>query len=124
GKIQVSDEDAPRAHKAQDLLDQSLRDLRSISAGLILPELQGSSLEDALQRAVTAFCRDSGLQVDLQIAPGPTFLPGPQLIVAYRVVSEALTNARKHAGGRGLQVIKTAGPREIAISVLDAGRCP
>ncbi len=124
GKIQVSDEDAPRARKAQDLLDQSLRDLRSISAGLILPELQGSSLEDALQRAVTAFRRDSGLQVDLQIAPGPTFLPGPQLIVAYRVVSEALTNARKHAGGRGLQVIKTAGPREIEISVLDAGRCP
>ncbi|TKA98046.1 hypothetical protein FAZ78_03030 [Cereibacter changlensis] len=124
GKIQVADEDEARVRKAQDLLDQSLRDLRNISAGLILPELEGASLEEAVERAVSSFTRDSGLPVELQLPPGRTLLPAPQVIVAYRVVCEALTNARKHAGGRGLRVTKAESEREIGISIVDAGPCP
>ncbi len=124
GKIRVSDEDRERARKAQDLLEQSLRDLRNISAGLILPELEGASLEEAVARAVTAFTRDSDLHVDFQMPPGRTMLPESQVIVAYRVVCEALTNARKHAGGRGLRVIKTASDDEIEVSVIDSGPLP
>lgn len=89
--------------KARDLSENALKELRNISCGLILPELAGTDLSGAVRQAVQAFTRDTGIAVSTSLAASAEC--NPQLVVtAYRIVYEALNNARKHAGGEGLSV--------------------
>jgi signal transduction histidine kinase len=46
--------------------------------------------------------------------------PGVEL-TAYRIVQEALTNARRHAPGAGVDIELTYGERELRVTVRDAG---
>ena len=112
------------AGKAKTLSEQALKELRHISMGLILPELEGLSLQAALQRSCLSFTRDTGLPVDLQADPDEVHLPMAELVVAYRVVQESLHNARKHAGGNGLRVTQTRQARRLQIVIEDDGPGP
>lgn len=67
--------------------------------------------------------RAAGLPVQLTVEGDPRPLsPGIELSL-YRVVQEALTNARKHAGdGARADVVLRYTPREVAAEVSDDGR--
>ena len=102
--------------KARDLSENALKELRNISCGLILPELAGSDLAGAVRQAVQAYTRDTGLAVSTSLAASAEC--NPQLVVtAYRIVYEALNNARKHAGGDGLSVRLAQSADHVQIEV-------
>jgi signal transduction histidine kinase len=69
--------------------------------------------------------RDAGrgdLAVDLVVAGEPRELPATLELSAYRVIQEALTNARKHSGATTATVRVDYRPAELAIVVCDDGR--
>lgn len=71
--------------------------------------------------ALLAHSRRAGLPVTLAIEGSRTALPpGPDLS-AYRILQEALTNARKHAGPASAQVTLRYGEDALEIEVLDDG---
>jgi len=63
----------------------------------------------------------AGLSIDLVVAGEPRELPATLELSAYRVIQEALTNARKHSGGTAATVRVDYRPAELQIAVRDDG---
>ncbi|MDC2952844.1 MULTISPECIES: sensor histidine kinase [Streptomyces] len=76
---------------------------------------------DRLDELVGTF-RSAGLHVEVARADHGTTLPAAVDLAAYRVIQEALTNVRKHAGGEAKAEVSVVrvGPN-IEITVLDNG---
>lgn len=65
--------------------------------------------------------RRSGLVVDQRVEGDPRPLPGSIDVSAYRVVQEALTNTRKHAGATRVEVMVRYGADAVEVEVVDDG---
>ena len=65
--------------------------------------------------------RRGGLDVELETAgPRPERLPESVEVAAYRIVQEALTNARRHAGPVKAGVLLTFAPHGLLVAVRNA----
>lgn len=111
----------PLARKASDLLDAALTDLRSISTGLVMPTLDGLDLPDTLRLAVQNFRTECGTDVALGLGEVDIALAPDTRTAIYRIVSEALHNARKHAESRGVSVSAEVEGESLVIVVSDKG---
>ena len=111
----------PLARKASELLDSALADLRSISTGLVLPTLDGLDLAETLRLAVLNFRTECGTEVALHLDEAEVTLDPDTRTAIYRVVSEALHNARKHAEGRGVSVRSEVVDGILDVTVSDKG---
>jgi signal transduction histidine kinase len=110
----------------QALTARLLDDLRSISSGLVLPELEGLTANEALQLAVERHEDATGTKVTCQIRDLPRDTPLPLTICLYRIVQEGLHNAFRHGEARGQHVKASADTRSadaswIVITVSDNG---
>jgi signal transduction histidine kinase len=99
----------------------ALKEIRHISAGLALPELQKISLTDALGIAVRAHQRATGTRVETALGNLPARLPLPITICLYRFAQEALNNAFRHAGGNGQRLSAGYDGATISVEVADSG---
>ncbi|GII04425.1 two-component sensor histidine kinase [Planobispora takensis] len=73
-------------------------------------------LDELVQRV-----RGTGLEVSLLIAGEPRPLPPEIGLSAYRVIQEALTNVRKHAGGAGARVVVAYGRDGLVAEIVNDG---
>ncbi|GAA0708919.1 DUF4118 domain-containing protein [Dactylosporangium roseum] len=105
-----------RLSRAIDELTGVLQDLREISRG-IHPALLS---EGGLGPAVGVLARRSAIPVALNLDIGRR-LPEKVEVAAYYVVSEALTNAAKHARARMVHVDAEAGESLLLLSIRDDG---
>jgi signal transduction histidine kinase len=69
--------------------------------------------------SLDALARDAGLEVEIVVEGAPAALPPAVDLAAYRIVQEALTNARKHAGAQRARVTVRHGERELALTVAN-----
>lgn len=105
----------------QTLGRQVLDEMRDISAGLILPELEGLELEGALRLAVRRHRDVTGTAVDEEYHDLPASVGQPLKICLYRVVQEGLNNAFRHGGGQLQRVLASASAHDLSISIIDSG---
>ena len=97
---------APDGDKALlELAQETLEELRSISSGLVLPELSALSLEETIRLAVTRHQRWSGAPVATDATALPDKADLAVKICVYRVVQESLSNGYRH-GTRGTQMVE------------------
>jgi signal transduction histidine kinase len=68
--------------------------------------------------------RSAGLPVRLELVGEPRTVPERVDLVAYRIVQEALTNVRRHAGAARVDVRVELGPDELVLQVDDEGPGP
>jgi len=104
-----------------DLISQVLAEIRALSHGLVLPELQNLSVEDTLRLAIKRHEDTTGSDVTFHASNLPADAPLPIRICLYRVVQEGLNNAFLHAGGRGQEVQASTHNGNIEVLVLDSG---
>lgn len=102
-------------------LQNALKEVRGIAAGLSLPELTDLDLPETVARVVRAHERQTGTQVALDLAAGLPVVALPLKITVYRLVQEALNNAFRHAGGAGQRVCITVRGDQLVIEVSDSG---
>lgn len=102
-------------------LQSAMEEIRSISAGLRLPEINQISAEETVRRAVRDYQRKSDSSVKIAIGEIPADVPLSVRITLYRIVQESLSNSYRHAGGKGQAVSLQAQDAGLAISVSDAG---
>ena len=107
----------PELGRAAAGLDGVLEDLREIARGLHPAILADGGLAPALK----TLARRSAIPVDLDIQIEGR-LPEPVEIAAYYTVSEALTNAAKHARATAADVEVTENDGVLHLSVRDNGR--
>jgi signal transduction histidine kinase len=129
--------DAAEAALARDpgLATQPLRTIRA-SAREALHEMRGllgvlrdgdtgngtgplPGLADA--PALVERARATGLRIDFAFVPPPRPLPPGVDLSAYRILQEALTNARRHAGPTDVDASVAWDGRQVRIVVRDAG---
>ena len=102
-------------------LQDALREVRSISGGLALPELEQLSLEETIYLSIGAHEDRTDTSVTFDIGELPVLVSHPMKVCAYRLVQEALTNAVRHAGGIGQRVEARTEGDEVLIIVSDSG---
>jgi signal transduction histidine kinase len=105
----------------QGAMQRSLQEIRALSAGLGVPQLNNLPLPEVLARAVRVHEQRSGTAVALDLDGTPDNSSLPIKITLYRLVQEALHNAYRHAGGLGQRVTLCHEAGRLHIEVADAG---
>ena len=104
----------------RSVLTDVLTEIRNVSAGLSLPQLNGASLEETVRLAASMHQGHTGTKVSISIDDAPDVVPEALKVCIYRFVQEALTNANRHAEGRG-QRVSIKGGDGLTIAVADSG---
>lgn len=102
-------------------LQSALADLRAISAGLQLPEIDKLSPCEIAARAIRDYERKTGAAVTLDSRSGTAPLSLSVKITLYRLLQESLGNGFRHAGGSGQHVRVRAGDNRLVVCVSDRG---
>ncbi|VVT08472.1 ATP-binding protein [Rhizobium sp. EC-SD404] len=117
----TSEERADSDREIIALAEEIMNEIRTVSAGLSLPELEHLSLAEVVSLAVNRHENLTGTSVITDIGPLPSSVSHPVKICAYRIVQEGLSNAVKHAGGVGQHVAAHSNAEEIELVVSDQG---
>lgn len=102
-------------------LHHALREIRAISSGMGVPQLNNLAPAEIVARVVRTHERRTNTHVDVQMDALPDQASLPIKITLYRVIQEALTNAFRHAGGVGQHVHVSAQNKVLTIHVSDQG---
>lgn len=105
----------------EGLFNSALFELRTISSGLSLPEIEELSPREALELAVFRHEDIAGTKVETKFGDLPGSLTHATKICAYRVIQEGLSNASKHAPGARQGVKAHVVDRWLHIEVRDEG---
>lgn len=113
------------AEELQELggkLSANIDELRDLSVGLVLPELDALSLLQTIKLAVERHEHLTGSHVRVKYGRLHEKVPGALKTCVYRVVQESLTNSFKHAGGQGQRVSAIATDGVLMLEIRDDGR--
>lgn len=96
--------------EVEQVLREAMTDMRSVAAGLRLPELAPMSVEAVATRAVQDHERRSGTSVQLNTGDLPATVPLPVKIALFRALQESLSNATRHGHSQRVEVELRAVP--------------
>ncbi|MGF6089381.1 sensor histidine kinase [Pseudomonas sp. 18173] len=99
----------------------ALNEVREISLGLALPEVNDLTLHDALVLVAERHEERTETQVDLELGTLADDVPIAYKICIYRFAQEALNNAYIHAGGKGQKLSASHSEGLLEVQVEDAG---
>ncbi len=102
-------------------LNEALDEIRNLSAGLALPELEHLTLGECLEKAVQRHERRTKTKVRSKFSDLPEKVTMPYKISAYRFIQEALANAYLHGGAKDQTVLASYDGAGLEIEVSDKG---
>ncbi len=111
--------------KIHGVLQDCLREIRHLSAGLAPPHLESQPLQKVLELAVRQHEQRTGSAVDAVIDPLPD-MSSLHKVCIYRFVQQGLQNSYRHAAGVGQRVYAVSDGTMLAVEVADDGPgfCP
>jgi signal transduction histidine kinase len=101
--------------------EDALNEVREISLGLALPEVNDLTLHDALVLLAERHEERTETRVELELDTLPDDVPIAHKICIYRFAQEALNNAYIHAGGKGQKLSASHSEGLLEVQVEDAG---
>lgn len=104
------------------LLEQSVREIRTISYLLHPPLLDEIGLLSALRWYVTGFVERSQIKVDLDMPEDLGRFRRELELAVFRIVQETLTNIHRHSGSADARITLVRNSRQLRIKVEDSGR--
>ena len=112
---------SPRLEDCIALVDQALRQVRSLSLDLRPFQLDDLGLGAALGAHLERLSRQSALSISFECDPGVPRLIGPRATAFFRIAQEAVTNAMRHAQARSVQVKLYCEGELLVLVVSDDG---
>jgi signal transduction histidine kinase len=97
------------------------REVRSLSHQLHSSKLEYLGVAVAIRGFCTEFSETHGLSVEFTGENVPGHLPGDVALCLFRIVQEALSNARKYSGTRTFTVELSGNASEVRLAVGDRG---
>ncbi len=110
-----------RFSESLDLIDRSLREIRTISHLLHPTGLEEAGFSVAARWYAEGFASRSGIQLKVEVADLPQRLPREVEITLFRVLQEALTNIHRHSGSRVAEVTFRNEGQNMVLIVRDFG---
>lgn len=109
-------------HTVKDALTNALNEIRAISSGLVLPELEGLTLEATIAKVIELHEKNTGMRVKTYYQDIPEMVPFPIMICTYRFIQEALNNAHRHGNADMCRIIVNQENSDLIIMLKDNGR--
>jgi signal transduction histidine kinase len=107
--------------EAEELLEQCIAEVRTLSYLLHPPMMDEAGLASAAQWYVEGFGQRSGLKVSLDSADDLERLPDLVELVLFRALQEALTNVHRHSGASAVDVRILRDAEHVILEVKDNG---
>ena len=115
--------DNETAGTVRQALDAAMSELRAISRGLALPEIDQLDMKACIRRAVEDHRKVFQSSVEIgELRIENTEQPYSKKLCAYRFVQETLANASRHANARKIRVDASDDNRLLKIEVSDNGK--
>ena len=102
-------------------LTDAMTEIRNISRGLVLPQIESDTLPDLVERVIRAHEERTGTLVRRSMVRTVPDLTKSGKICVFRFIQEALNNAYRHGGAREQAVDVTTDSGQVEIAVSDAG---
>jgi two-component system sensor histidine kinase DegS len=106
--------------RALGLVRQAVRETREIINGSAPATLEANGLVAVVRQELERLEEETGCRVDFYSGAWPT-LNGEAELAIYRIISEALSNARKHAQSPRLEVEMSQKGKRLLVRVRDWG---
>jgi len=119
--LAVEHEDDHRYSDCIHLLDQSLKEIRTISHLLHPSGLEEGGFSAAAKWYAEEFAKRSGIQLKLDIAEPAVRLPREIEIALFRVLQESLTNIHRHSKTSLAEVIFQPSSEQATLTIRDQG---
>ena len=116
-----TDRAAELASRTSQQARTAVDDVRRLVRGLRPPALDDLGLVGALEAAFAAH-RESGPEVTVVAEGDPARLPAVVEVAAFRIATEAVSNAVRHAAAHRVEVALRAGDDSLSLRVVDDGR--
>jgi two-component system, NarL family, sensor kinase len=113
--------DSVHLRDAQQLVDRSIADTRTLSHLLHPPLLDEAGFVSAARWYGEGFGKRSGIAAQLQLPEGVHRFPRHTETALFRILQEVLTNVHRHSGSRAVEVCVTADPSRVVLTVKDFG---
>ncbi len=111
----------PRIQGLTKVVEQMLSTVQRISQELRPTHLDDLGLTAALDWLIREFRKNTGIDVQLQLAPEEPRVNSEQAIAIYRMVQEALTNVARHAKAQLVRVRLGILAGHLVVAVKDDG---
>ena len=112
----------PHSKDIERLIQQTITELRDLSGGLVLPEIERITFAEMIELAIVRHETLSRTSVIREINSLPDLAPHAHRVCTYRIIQEGLANAFKHADGNGQRVSINFKDRSLTIIVSDSGK--
>lgn len=112
----------PSLKSCSDLLDQALRETRSISYLLHPPLLDQAGFVSAAREYVDGFSQRSGIPAVMHVNDATVRLADPLELAMFRVLQESLTNILKHSKTSHVTIAVTFSTSQAVLCIQDYGR--
>ncbi len=120
-KLSKASNAAQAVDDLKTILLDTLGDVRRMCGGLTLPELDNSTLSQAVEIAVTSHREYTDTEVETQIHVSTQTASLALRSCVYRLVQEGLNNAFKHAGAKLQKVSLFENDGKIELTISDDG---
>jgi two-component system, NarL family, sensor kinase len=121
-QVKLAPSEAPASiADARSLVEDVLREIRSVSALLHPPMLEEAGLATALDTYIRSFADRSGLRIRFQIPADHKRMSRELEITLFRVIQESLTNVHRHAKARNCVVRIKQSADTVSLEVTDDG---
>ncbi|HEY4901195.1 MAG TPA: PAS domain S-box protein [Terriglobales bacterium] len=107
--------------ESRELIDNSLKEVRTLSHLLHPPMLDDVGLAPAIRWFANGFSQRSSIQVDLNLPGDLPRLPMELETAVFRVVQESLTNVHRHSGSATAAVRLETTADRLHLYVIDQG---
>ena len=120
--LENNHENDSRYAECVKLLDQSIKEIRTLSHLLHPPGLDEAGFSAAAKWYAEEFGKRSGLELKLDIPEFPERLPPVLELALFRVLQESLTNIHRHAKSKSADVSFQVIAGEATLAIADHGR--
>lgn len=104
------------------LVEQSLKEIRTMSYLLYPPMLEEAGLGTAAVWYVDGFAKRSGIETTLDIPPDFGRVPREVELAVFRVLQESLTNVHRHSGSQVAHVRLYTSDGSLHLEIKDEGK--
>lgn len=121
-KLDSMSPDVNEAAQCADIVDECVREVRTISYLLYPPMLEEMGLRTAIPWYLDGFSKRSGIETSFSCPDDFERIPRDAELVLFRVLQESLTNVQRHSGSKTAAIRLVRSDDSVLLEVSDGGK--